>query len=170
MKSKSEVAQSCPTISNPMDCSPPGSSIHGIFQARVLEWGAIAFSMCPLLPPIKLGTPSDDYCPGTRGYKLQTPMAGCFSNCVPAFRSRSRAWPAQGDGFPACPGAHVSHGQSVRSQMQDQPDGDHGGRGLRARLESSLHPSCCPALPTLTPATHQGGWDHRWTTSVCRVM
>ena len=44
MKVKSEVAQSCPTLSNPMDCSPPGSSIHGIFQARVLEWGAIAFS------------------------------------------------------------------------------------------------------------------------------
>ena len=37
----SEVAQSCPTLSDPMDCSPPGSSIHGIFQARVLEWGAI---------------------------------------------------------------------------------------------------------------------------------
>ena len=44
MKSESEVAQSCPTLSDPMDCSPPGSSIHGIFQARVLEWGAIAFS------------------------------------------------------------------------------------------------------------------------------
>ena len=43
-KSESEVAQSCPTLSNPMDCSLPGSSIHGIFQARVLEWGAIAFS------------------------------------------------------------------------------------------------------------------------------
>ena len=40
-KSESEVAQSCPTLSNPMDCSPPGSSVHGIFQARVLEWGAI---------------------------------------------------------------------------------------------------------------------------------
>ena len=44
VKSESEVAQSCPTLSNSMDCSPPGSSIHGIFQARVLEWGAIAFS------------------------------------------------------------------------------------------------------------------------------
>ena len=44
VKSESEVAQSCPTLSNPMDCSLPGSSIHGIFQARVLEWGAIAFS------------------------------------------------------------------------------------------------------------------------------
>ena len=44
VKSESEAAQSRPTPSDPMDCSPPGSSIHGIFQARVLEWGAIAFS------------------------------------------------------------------------------------------------------------------------------
>ena len=44
VKSESEVAQSCPTLSDPMDCSLPGSSIHGIFWARVLEWGAIAFS------------------------------------------------------------------------------------------------------------------------------
>ena len=41
---ESEVAQSCPTLSDPMDCSPPGSSVHGICQARVLEWVAIAFS------------------------------------------------------------------------------------------------------------------------------
>ena len=44
VKSESEVAQSCPTLSDPMDCSLPGSSVHGIFQARVLECGAIAFS------------------------------------------------------------------------------------------------------------------------------
>ena len=44
VKSESEVAQSCPTLSDPIDYSPPGSSVHGIFQARVLEWGAIAFS------------------------------------------------------------------------------------------------------------------------------
>ena len=44
LKVKSEVAQLCLTLSNPMDCSLLGSSIHGIFQARVLEWGAIAFS------------------------------------------------------------------------------------------------------------------------------
>ena len=41
---RDEVTQSCPTLCDPMDCSPPGSSIHGIFWARVLEWGAIAFS------------------------------------------------------------------------------------------------------------------------------
>ena len=45
VKSESEVAQSCPTPRDPMDCSLPGSSVHGIFQARVLEWGAIAFSV-----------------------------------------------------------------------------------------------------------------------------
>ena len=43
-KSESDVAQSCLTLSDPRDCSPPGSSIRGIFQARALEWGAIAFS------------------------------------------------------------------------------------------------------------------------------
>ena len=48
VKSESEVAQSCPTLCNPMDCSLPGPSIHGIFQARVLEWGATAFSILKL--------------------------------------------------------------------------------------------------------------------------
>ena len=45
VKSESEVTQSCPTLHDPMGCSLPGSSIHGIFQARVLEWAAIAFSI-----------------------------------------------------------------------------------------------------------------------------
>jgi len=44
LKSESEVTQLCPTLRDPMDCSLPDSSIHGIFQARALEWGAIAFS------------------------------------------------------------------------------------------------------------------------------
>ena len=48
VKNESEVAQSCLTLSDPMDCSPPDSSIHGIFQARVLEWGATAFSVTGL--------------------------------------------------------------------------------------------------------------------------
>ena len=56
VKSESEVAQLCLALSDPMDCSPPVSSVHGIFQARVLEWGAIAFSSsvaqsCPTLQP-----------------------------------------------------------------------------------------------------------------------
>ena len=58
MKSEREVAESCPTLRYPMDCTPPGSSVHGIFQARVLEWVAIALSLrrlekdslvCPLI-------------------------------------------------------------------------------------------------------------------------
>ena len=53
VKSESEVAQSCPTPSDPMDCSLPGSSVHGIFQARVLEWGAIAFSSAYYLRYLK---------------------------------------------------------------------------------------------------------------------
>ena len=53
-KSESEVAQSCPTLSDPMDCSLPGSSVHGISQARVLEWGAIAFSRKGALPGFKI--------------------------------------------------------------------------------------------------------------------
>ena len=48
VKSESKGAQSCPILSNPMDCSPPGSSVPGIFQARVLEWVAIAFSTLPV--------------------------------------------------------------------------------------------------------------------------
>ena len=52
VKSEREVAQSCLTLRDPMDCSLPGSSVHGIFQARVLEWGAIAFSVIGTTYPI----------------------------------------------------------------------------------------------------------------------
>ena len=54
VESESEVTQSCLTLSDPMDCSPPGSSIHGIFQATVLEWGAIAFSLVLLVVAFSL--------------------------------------------------------------------------------------------------------------------
>ena len=54
VKSEREVAESCPILSDPMDCSPPGSSVHRIFQARVLEWGAIAFFDRFNVIPIKI--------------------------------------------------------------------------------------------------------------------
>ena len=54
VKSKSEVARLCLTLSDHMDCSLPGSSVHGIFQARALEWGAIAFSIYPTRSPYKV--------------------------------------------------------------------------------------------------------------------
>ena len=50
-KKESEVAQSCPSLCDPVDCSPPGSSVHGIPQARILEWAAIAFSTSNEVPP-----------------------------------------------------------------------------------------------------------------------
>ena len=53
VKSESEVTQSCPTLSDPMDCSLPGSSVHGTFQARALEWAAIAFSLLWKLAGLK---------------------------------------------------------------------------------------------------------------------
>ena len=56
VKSESEVAQSCPTLSDLMDCSLPGSSVHGIFQARVLEWGATAFSAMEYYSALKRNT------------------------------------------------------------------------------------------------------------------
>ena len=58
LKSESEVALLCPTLSDPVDCSLPGSSIHGIFQARVLEWGAIAFSDKKIYAPQILVLPT----------------------------------------------------------------------------------------------------------------
>ena len=70
VKSESEVTQACPTLSNPMDCSLPGFSVHGIFQARVLEWGAIAFSA--LLTYCAL----DVYGPGTFCLLLYTKDGG----------------------------------------------------------------------------------------------
>ena len=54
VRSETEVAQSCPTLHDPIDCSLPGSSVHGIFQARVLEWGAIAFSFLLVVGVITL--------------------------------------------------------------------------------------------------------------------
>ena len=68
VKSESEVAQSCPTLSDPMDCSPPGSSVCGIFQARVLEWGAIAFSSLIMQLCLNLCNPMDCSIPGSSVY------------------------------------------------------------------------------------------------------
>ena len=70
VKSESEVAQSCRTLSDPMDCSLPGSSVHGIFQARVLEWGVIAFSAAHTRDPQK----------GAIGFQV---LIGSVKLCLP---------------------------------------------------------------------------------------
>ena len=75
VNSESEVAQSCLTLSDPMDCRLPGSSVRGIFQARVLEWGAIAFSV-HLNKAVKRNERKDKYIFG----RMLTPVerAGCI--------------------------------------------------------------------------------------------
>ena len=93
VKSESEVAQSCPTLSDLMDCSLPGSSVHGIFQARVLERGAIAFSIscslaavakslqsCPTLCDPIDGSPPGSPVPGILQAKTLEWVAISFSN------------------------------------------------------------------------------------------
>ena len=70
VKSESEVAQSYLTLSHPMDCSLPGSSIHGIFQARVLEWGAIAFSGVFCYLTHNIFQPTHSWCYGERKRKM----------------------------------------------------------------------------------------------------
>ena len=99
VKSESEVAQSCPTLHNPMDYSPPGSSIPGVFQARVLEWGAIAFSIymykymyaaaaakslqsCPTLCDPIDGSPPGSPVPGILQAKTLEWVAIAFSNAL----------------------------------------------------------------------------------------
>ena len=81
VKSESEVAQSCLTLSNPMDCSLPGSSTHGIFQARALEWGASAFSFISSTTADKVTETTEMYPLSAGGCKLgiQVP-AGLFSS------------------------------------------------------------------------------------------
>ena len=76
VKSESEVAQSCPTPSDPMDCSLPGSSVHGIFQARVLEWGAIKHNKCN----------------GLGLSRNHSPTTVPWKNCLPQNQSRVPKW------------------------------------------------------------------------------
>ena len=88
---ESDVAQLCPTLSDPMDCSLPGSSVHGIFQARVLEWGAIAFSIegaaaakslqsCPTLCDPIDDSPPGSPVPGILQARTLERVAISFSN------------------------------------------------------------------------------------------
>ena len=76
VKSKSEVVQSCPTLSDPMDCSLPGPSAHGIFQARVLEWGAIAFSHSEFAAAAKSRQSCWTLCDPTDGSPPGSPIPG----------------------------------------------------------------------------------------------
>ena len=121
-KSESEVAQSCPTLSDPMDCSLPGSSVHGIFQARVLEWGAIAFSELSTAQhqvteaALLLGFPSHF------GHLILGPipdLSGCPGICFPngPLIQWKRSWPGKQDsqvqGAILCLAGHATLGRSL---------------------------------------------------------
>ena len=94
VKSESEVVQSCPTLHHPMDCSLPGSAVHGIVQARVLEWGAIPFCVillaaaaaakslqsCPTLCDSIDGSPPGSPIPGILQARTLEWVAIAFSN------------------------------------------------------------------------------------------
>ena len=97
VKSESEVTQSCPTLRDPIDCSLPGSSIHGIFQARVLEWGAIAFSGPEAKANQSKGKTILSYS-HSNGAQLMSkyPHRNSLSLCLqPAFFSRHHQSPTQ---------------------------------------------------------------------------
>ena len=78
VRSESEVAQSCPTLSNPVDCSPPGSSVHGIFQARALVWGAIDSAWRQTIGPA-----AHSPCDPDQASQPQRPE-GVPGDCIPA--------------------------------------------------------------------------------------
>ena len=93
VESESEVTQSCPTLSDPMDCSLPGSSVHGIFGATVLEWGAIAFSQ--YAHSIFNSTNVQEYFPGDSNGKVSACNAGDLGSIPGLGRS-----PGEGNGNP----------------------------------------------------------------------
>ena len=97
VKSESEVTQLCPTLCDPMDCSPSGSSIHGIFQARVLEWGAITFSDDQPRQHIKKQRHYFvNKCPSNQGSGFPLVMYGCESWTI------KEAEPRRIDAFELC--------------------------------------------------------------------
>ena len=120
VKSESEVAQSCPTLCDTMDCSPPGSSVHGIFQARVLEWGAIAFSEIKSLGWIQSCSVTQS-CLTLRRHTLQHARLPCpslsprassnscpLSQCHPTISSSAVPFSSYPESFPAAESFPVS--------------------------------------------------------------
>ena len=171
-KSEREVAQSCPTLSDPMDCSLPGSSIHGIFQATVLEWSAIAFSgrvgwgnaICQVWstaqePPSRrwvgrglvleearhaLGDRQE--VAGRRGHSVWTRL-------VPVARAQQRP----------C-GREARTWQRVRDLSHSQAP---VGRGGRARGHS--RPRTPARFTSLSPRPGMEATDKRWTWTTSRI-
>ena len=121
VKSESEVAQSCPTLSDPMDCSLAGSSVHGIFQARVLEWVAIAFS-------------NDVYANGSQIHSpaLVLKPAHYVKKLTSLFSTR-----LQGMGETSCGGrSGETKGRVIRGDSEGR-----GGKGKRRAAQTNIFQS-----------------------------
>ena len=98
VKSESEVAQLCPALCNPMDCSPPGSSIHGILQARILEWVVISFSRGSSRPLEEI----EPWSPALRAGALTSELPCSvverqIQNLLTCFLERSKFFPGTGE-------------------------------------------------------------------------
>ena len=148
VKSESEVDKSCLTLSDPMDCSLPGSSIHGIFQARILEWGAIAFSDCIRVP--HLNSPNL--------FKNLFGMASTTTLCVFVkvpndfhviqFSSVAQSCPTLCNPMNhSMPGLPVNHQflESIQTHVHQVSDA----------IQPS-HPLSSPSPPAPKPSQHQG--------------
>ena len=98
-ENESEVAQSCPTLCHPVDHSLPGSAVHGIFQARILEWAAISFSRGPSKPRIEPRSPAlqTDALPSESPGKPHTNQAGGHWHNSPGQKVTVNPWPAAGE-------------------------------------------------------------------------
>ena len=143
VKSEREGAQSCPTLRDPMDCSPPGSSVHGVFQARVLEWGAIAvfnqFGSIQAAPSCASPCPvtSGNHAPETRDLSFRFSTQLCISHGRDGLLSPLRVrglGNASGIGGAVVLGAHPPH-----PPPQQAPSPSHTCSLDRKRL-------CPPAL------------------------
>ena len=111
VESESEEAQSCPTLCDPMDCNLPGSSIHGIFQARALEWGAIAFSQATWTVthfPLAISHVYSEVCPLIERLCVLLPLA-----CLPLKGSQLRAQKGKENYFPPLHSQTIHRGPQI---------------------------------------------------------
>ena len=160
VESESEVAQSCPTLSNPMDCSLPGSSIHGIFQATVLEWGAIAFSQ---IFTLKISNSWDKMIESLCSNFWFKPMLiftfGLFITHSVQFSMVAQSCPTPCDPMNcSTPGLSVHHQLPESTETHVHWVGD--------AIQPS-HPLFSPSPPALNLSQHQGLF--KWVSSLHQV-
>ena len=161
VKSESEVTQLCLTLSDPMDCSPPGSSIHRIFQSRVLEWGAIAFSAtktqcCKKKKKVKPnpGSPKE----GDRDSRRNTPIEKKYQP-FPHTEVRGKA----GWGRPPSPDQHLSVYPSI-PLPSPWPSHDSPLPAVSLSLQP-VHPAGTDTGPAVVQVAHLGA--HSWEIQLC---